>query len=110
MAPEISLRRAGSSAGWKQSVPAVRSPPILPASTLVPARPAVQIRSMTAPPSPDPRTRPPAGSRRAPPPGRPAAVVPVALAALSLALPELILSGADQGLWGSALWRPLAYS
>lgn len=30
------------------------------------------------------------------------------LAALCL-LPELVLSGADRGLWGSARWRPLAY-
>ncbi|MCR8726777.1 rhomboid family intramembrane serine protease [Frigidibacter sp. ROC022] len=30
--------------------------------------------------------------------------------ALALALPELVLLGADHGLWGAANWRPLAYS
>lgn len=37
--------------------------------------------------------------------------LPVALwgLALACALPEVLLSGADAGLWGSARWRPLAY-
>jgi membrane associated rhomboid family serine protease len=30
--------------------------------------------------------------------------------ALACALPELMLLGADAGLWGSARWRPLAYA
>lgn len=34
--------------------------------------------------------------------------MPVLLAAL--VLPELVLSGADWGLWGSVRWRPLAYA
>lgn len=28
---------------------------------------------------------------------------------LALALPEIVLTGADLGLWGSAYWRPLAW-
>jgi membrane associated rhomboid family serine protease len=38
--------------------------------------------------------------------------IPVALLVLAAALilPELLLSGADLGLWGSVVWRPLAYS
>ena len=46
---------------------------------------------------------------RAPPARRPPPSSLWILAAL-LVLPELILSGADQGLWGSPSWRPLAYS
>ncbi len=62
---------------------------------------------MTAP-------RPPDDAR--PPAGRPALsrhlrpVAPVIWGVLLLCLlPELLLLGADLGLWGSARWRPLAY-
>jgi membrane associated rhomboid family serine protease len=39
-------------------------------------------------------------------------VIPPAVWCLTLlcALPELVLLGADAGLWGSARWRPLAYA
>lgn len=38
---------------------------------------------------------------------RPAAVLLGLM--LALALPEIVLSGADAGLWGAVIWRPLAY-
>lgn len=37
------------------------------------------------------------------------AVAALWLLAAMTALPELLLSGADLGLWGSPIWRPLAY-
>ncbi len=44
-------------------------------------------------------------------PSRRPALPPVAVMALILAclLPEMVLQGADLGLWGSARWRPLTY-
>ena len=45
--------------------------------------------------------------RPAPPP--PWRWLPVLLSLVAFALPELVLSGADRGLWGSAAWRPMAY-
>lgn len=55
---------------------------------------------MPAAPPPD-RPAPPPGSRRR---------AGLILLAAALALPELLLWGADLGLWGSARWRPMAYS
>lgn len=42
----------------------------------------------------------------------PALTIPLAVWGLALgcAAPELVLLGADWGLWGSARWRPLAYA
>lgn len=42
---------------------------------------------------------------------RPLPRLPTAISVLALlcALPELVLLGADWGLWGSARWRPMAY-
>ncbi|SLN46848.1 Rhomboid family protein [Roseovarius litorisediminis] len=34
----------------------------------------------------------------------------LAIIVIACALPELVLQGADSGLWGSARWRPLSYA
>lgn len=45
-------------------------------------------------------------------PGRPAPLWPLWplwVLALAVALPEVVLTGADLGLWGNAAWRPLSW-
>lgn len=77
---------------WKQSR-AVVATALANQSPLLPTGRQVSLASMPAP----------APSRLSIPPA-------VLALALLCAVPELILLGADWGLWGSARWRPLAYA
>jgi membrane associated rhomboid family serine protease len=52
---------------------------------------------------------PPAAPAPAPPAPSSAAVWPLLALALVLVLPEAVLLGADHGLWGSRIWRPLGW-